>query len=154
TLERVYRINEDSICHIHGKVGDANEDIYLGHGEDDGVSDSFQTMGAESNLSELKYALYKNTDEAWNKHADYFDRIGNELVDIHSFGFGFSDVDLKYIRKIAEMLGSDKVKGITWYINKYTDTQRHDGSRGGMKLAEQIKKVENMGFKVIVDDRW
>ncbi len=154
TLERVYKIKEDLVCHIHGKVGDANEDIYLGHGEEDSVFESLQTMGAESNLSELKYALYKNTDEAWDKHLDYLCRIGDELVDIHSFGFSFSDVDLKYIKRIAEMIGSDKIKGITWYINRYTDIQRHNGSIDGNKLAEQISKVEDMGFKMAVDNRW
>ena len=151
TLERVYEIDENSICHVHGKVGDSDEDIFVGHGEDDGVEESFQIMGAESNLSSLKYALYKDTADAWNRHTDFFDRIGQELVDIHSYGFSFSDVDLYYAERIAEMIDATKV---TWYINSYTDSERKRGTRNGRKLDEQIKKVEALGFKIAVDNRW
>ncbi|MBR1742967.1 MAG: hypothetical protein IJ733_14085 [Lachnospiraceae bacterium] len=79
TLERVYEIDECSVCHVHGRVGDSSKEIFLGHGEEDGVSEAFGIMGAESNLSLLKRSLYKDTAKAWNRHTDFFDRIGDEL---------------------------------------------------------------------------
>lgn len=151
TLERVYGIDENIICHIHGKVGDSNEDIFLGHGEEDGVEESFQIMGAESNLSLLKFSLYKDAADALSRHIEFFDRIGEDLIDIHSYGFSFSDVDLFYARQIAERVDVTKV---IWYINSYTDSERKGNTRNGRKLDEQIKKVEELGFKVVLDNRW
>ena len=151
TLERLYGINENDICHIHGKVGDKNEDIFFGHGEDDGVKESFEIMGAESNLSFLKDALYKDTEDAWSRHADFFDRIGTDLTDIHSFGFSFSDVDFYYVQRLAEKVDVAKV---TWYINQYADLECRNGTINGRYLAAQLKKAQDLGFKVVVDGRW
>nr|WP_297705296.1 AbiH family protein [uncultured Butyrivibrio sp.] len=151
TLEQVYGIDERNICHVHGKVGDCKEDIFLGHGEEDGEVEAFEILGAESNLTNLKRLLYKDTADAWNRHLDFFDRIGGDLVDIHSYGFSFSDVDLYYAERIAEIVDTAKV---TWYINKFTDSERNSGTRKGRVLNEQIKKVEVLGFKVVADNRW
>lgn len=151
TLERLYGIDENNICHIHGKVGDKNEDIFFGHGEDDGVKESFEIMGAESNLSFLKYSLYKDTAKAWSRHADFFDRIGTDLIDIHSFGFSFSGVDFYYVQRLAEKVDATKV---TWYINQHADLERRNGTINGRYLAAQLKKVEDLGFEVVVDGRW
>ncbi|MBO4594898.1 MAG: hypothetical protein J5697_04280 [Clostridia bacterium] len=43
TLEKIYSINESSVCHIHGTV---NQDIYFGHGDCDNPyeSDKFSLM--------------------------------------------------------------------------------------------------------------
>ena len=151
TLEKVYGINEDVVCHVHGKVGDENDDIFLGHGEEDSVVEAFEIMGAESNLGTLKRSLYKDTAEAYGRHQEFFDRIRDDLVDIHSYGFSFSEVDLYYVKRIAEKVDATKV---TWYINKYTDIERNDKSMSGRKLNEQIKKIEALGFKIMVDKRW
>ncbi len=95
--------------------------------------------------------LRKDTNGAYTKHKDFFDRIDNELVDIHTYGFSFSDVDMYYVKKIAESVDPTC---ITWYINKYDADKRTEDSPQGRKLDAQIKKVEAMGFKIVVDDRW
>ncbi len=151
TLERVYDITNEKICHIHGKVGESQEDIYFGHGDEDSISESSYQAGSESNLDELKTVLRKDTNGAYTKHKDFFDRIDNELVDIHTYGFSFSDVDMYYVKKIAESVDPTC---ITWYINKYDADKRTEDSPQGRKLDAQIKKVEAMGFKIVVDDRW
>ena len=92
-------------------------------------------------------SLYKDTTDAWNRHLDFFDRVGDELVDIHSYGFSFSNVDLFYVEMIA---GKLDVLKVTWYINKIDDELRKKGSRQGKRLDEQIKKVEVFYYEKII----
>lgn len=151
TLEKVYGIEDEKICHIHGKVGDNPERLLVGHGEEDGVKESFQTMGADSNLNELKRLLKKDTEDAFDRNVDFFDRIGGGLESIHTFGFSFSDVDLYYIQKIAERTDPSKV---TWYINKFDDAKRYGTDWKSIKFKRQMDKVAAMGFNILVDNRW
>ena len=55
------------------------------------------------------------------------------------------------MERIAEKVDTSKV---TWYINKFTDSERKENTDKGRKIEEQIRKVENLGFKVAVDGRW
>ena len=151
TLEKVYEIRKDLICHIHGIVGDDNKNIFFGHGEEIESENFYSETGSESNLKELKRILKKDTFEAYCKHSSFFDRIGDDLVDIHSFGFGFSDVDLYYVRRIAEKI---KNKSVVWYINKYDDEMRNKKSYEGQQFKKQLDKIVKMGFEVEVDSRW
>lgn len=151
TLEKVYGIKDEKICHIHGKVGDNPERLLVGHGEEDGVKESFQTMGADSNLNELKRLLKKDTEDAFDRNVDFFDRVGGGLESIHTFGFSFSDVDLYYIQKIAERTDPSKV---TWYINKFDDAKRYGTDWKSIKFKRQVDKVAAMGFNILVDNRW
>ncbi len=151
TLEKVYNISSDAICHIHGMVGSDFDDVYFGHGDSTTFDEMSEVIGARHNLQKLKDTLKKDTQQAYEKHMDFFNRITEELRDIHSFGFSMSDVDLFYIVKIAERIAPSKV---TWYLNGYDDKRRREDSEGGRKLNGQIEKIKTMGFNIAVDDRW
>lgn len=151
TLEMVYGIEAEKICHIHGKVGDKREDIFVGHGEETDIEEPLQMMGAASNFRELKQVLKKDTLAAYRKHMDFWNRLGLELESIHSFGFSFSDVDMFYIKKIANRVNA---KNVIWYINKHDDELRNMDCRKGKEMLEKIKKIEKFGFKIQVEDKW
>lgn len=139
SLEKVYGISKDSICHIHGKVGDVPEKIFFGHGDEEDGPEWADSLGSESNFSELKRELKKDTSTALDEHIDFFKRMG-DLETIHSFGFGFADVDMFYIEEIAERVDPNSV---TWFLNSYDRDN-----------AKKRQKLENLGFHVAVDGRW
>lgn len=139
TLEEVYGINSNLICHIHGQVGDSPERICFGHGDDESVPEWADSLGADSNLTELKRELQKDTRRALKLHEHFFENM-NEIETIHSFGFGFADVDMYYIEEISKRIDLSKA---IWYLNK------HDN-----KGTEKRRKLERMGFCVDVDYRW
>jgi hypothetical protein len=135
TLETLYGIS--NICHIHGVVGDPEEDIFFGHGDVDDIPESMESLGADWNLNELKIDLRKNTEAALHKHWDFFEGL-HGVRSIHSFGFSFSPVDMVYIQEIAR-----RAKGVTWYLDEYANG--HTESRSILK---------RLGFKVEVEHRW
>ena len=139
TLEVVYGIPDDKICHIHGKVGDAPEKILFGHGDEDDVQEWADSLGADLNFSELKRELKKDTMTALGEHIDFFKKM-DELETIHSFGFGFADVDMYYIEKIAEQVDPN---GVIWFLSSFDRNN-----------TEKREKLENLGFHVAVDGRW
>lgn len=67
TLEEVYGINEDRVCHIHGKQG---ENILFGHGNTKDYTDEYMSknIGSENSLSELDNFLKKDTKQAMKEH--------------------------------------------------------------------------------------
>ncbi len=139
TLEVVYGIPDDKICHIHGKVGDAPEKILFGHGDEDDVQEWADSLGADLNFSELKRELKKDTMTALGEYIDFFKKM-DELETIHSFGFGFADVDMFYIETIAEIVDPN---GVIWFLSSFDRNN-----------AEKKEKLENLGFHVAVDGRW
>ncbi len=139
TLEKAYGISDDSICHIHGKVGDDPEHIFFGHGDEEDAPEWADSLGSESNFSELKWELKKDTMTALGEHIDFFKRMAG-LETIHSFGFGFSDVDMFYIEEIAERVDPNSV---TWFLSSFDRNNN-----------EKRQKLENLGFHVAVDGRW
>ena len=151
TLEKVYGIEDDKICHIHGKVGDDPERLLVGHGEVEEIHESLQTMGADFNLNELKRILRKDTEDAFGRNIGFFDRIGRGLESVHTYGFSFSDVDMYYVKKIAERTDPSQ---ITWYINKFDDGKRNGTGPENNKFKKQLDKVAAMGFNIVVEKRW
>ena len=146
TLEEGYGINSEKICHIHGKVGDEYEQIFFGHGEMIEYEDDREnpvlwadSLGADSNLIELKMELLKDTNKALENNIDFFEDM-SEVESIHSFGFGFGEVDMVYIEEIANRVNLGNVK---WYINKY--------DRDYTNIPGKLKEL---GFQVEVDTRW
>lgn len=139
TLEKVYGIRD--VCHIHGKIGDSEDDIFFGHGDDDEYPESIASFGADVSLNTLKRKLRKDTQSALARHGRFFDSLGN-VTAIHSFGFSFSRVDMVYIEKIARI-----APGAVWYLNKFDATENEN-------RAEIIRTLNNLGFVVKVDTRW
>lgn len=132
TLEVVYQVKAEKVCHIHGKRG---EKLILGHGADEGEDVYNRNMqiytGAENTLSEIHYMLKKDTDKAILQHKDFFDSLDPEIERIYSHGFSFGKVDLPYIEKICECLPTEN---ITWYLNDY-DIDKHESYQQILKDA-------------------
>ena len=114
TLEEIYGISGEFICHIHGVQGG---DILFGHGNTKDYTDEYmeENTGSENLLSDLDGFLRKDTKQALKEHKLFFDSIGDQIKDVYSIGFSFADVDLIYIKEICKMLPADAV----WNLNNF-----------------------------------
>lgn len=122
-LEQVYGINE--VCHIHGCIG---EELVVGHGNDEDRSEEYmaQHIGSENSLYELDNILRKDTKKSLRKNNWFFDSI-QEVEQIYSFGFSYSDVDMLYIKTIIKKLRN--IDNVVWFFNNYHTSEHDDFKR-------------------------
>ncbi|MBN1062484.1 hypothetical protein DVV95_11780 [Clostridium botulinum] len=132
TLEIVYEVN--NICHIHGKRG---ENLLFGHGNEEDYFNKYMKshIGSEGPLTELDNILKKNTGKAIIDNQNFFNSLSNEINEIYSYGFSFSNVDEKYIKEICNKVSTNN---ITWYLNDFDKEQQRE------KYIDTIRKC---GFK-------
>lgn len=130
TLEDVYLISENQICHIHGVQG---EKIIFGHGNRHDQDESKYDFGMEG-IDDVHEALRKPTEKVI-RETDVFDKLKSFAIkNIYSWGFSFSKVDQCYLEEICKNLDT---KLITWYI--------HDHSKD--KFGKFAKILCACGFK-------
>lgn len=140
TLESVYEISVNNICHIHGKAGE--KELYFGHGTED-LSDVYDELqgsstGSEDSISNLIENLKKDTKKAYGKSKNFFENL-KDIDKIYSYGFSFSDVDLFYVKKIIEQLNN---RNVTWFLSSYEDENTR-------KIY--VEKLKRCGFSGKID---
>lgn len=103
TLEDVYKINTNSVCHIHGKMG---SDIVVGHGDDNPYATSLHYYGTfDYGFDFAKSILRKNVDKAYKENKGFFDKVGESSISQFVFyGFSFSSIDTFYLNKVIELV--------------------------------------------------
>ena len=131
-LEYLYLIEENKICHIHGKSG---EEILFGHGDDNDYSEKYmqRNIGSEYQLYELDMVLKKDTRLALRNHITFFEKVDERVQEVYSFGFSYGDVDLIYIRELCRKLSGNAI----WYLNDYDIN----------KAMEFQNKIRKCGFR-------
>ena len=123
TLEEIYGISKDRVCHIHGVICSENEDeeIVFGHGnndvKDDKLFEKYQAeyTGSENILTSLFESLKKDTLTALKNHRAFFDEIDEEITEVYTVGFSFSKVDLIYISEVCKKLSDN----VVWYFDEF-----------------------------------
>ncbi|TKI48248.1 bacteriophage abortive infection AbiH family protein [Lysinibacillus tabacifolii] len=134
TLQEVYDISEDNICHIHGRQG---EEIFFGHGNTQYYYEAYMQshIGSESSLTEIDNQLRKQTQVALENNLVFFEQIESENInEIYSYGFSFSDVDAIYMEEIFRRINTENV---IWYLNDYDKEI----------IGSQITSLKDLGFK-------
>ncbi|MBR3342488.1 MAG: bacteriophage abortive infection AbiH family protein [Clostridiales bacterium] len=139
TLEEIYKVADNNVCHPHGIVGDPKEYIIFGHGAETPDRDK-EFYLYQSTLNDLHEELRKNTLSPKYELKNWLDGI-KDITEIYSYGFSFSEVDLGYIEEIKNHVNLLKT---VWYLNNYDYTYN----------PEYKKKLENLGFTVKPDMRW
>ena len=141
TLEDIYCIPSNQICHIHGIQG---KEIIIGHGvekshlapetyfDDEYGYESGYDIGMEG-LEDIHNSLRKPTKQIIEKTPFFAELKSHCIKNIFSWGFSFSEVDLCYIREICTILDTEK---ITWHL--------HDWGNGDSNRFEQI--LRKSGF--------
>jgi len=140
TLEHIYDISEDNICHIHGvSKGTKNlndsalEDLIFGHG-----CESFDTD--VTNIVSTAYNITKKpVNQCIEKNLSFFEKLGG-IKNIYSYGFSFGDVDMPYMEKICHSIRN--TTSVTWHFNDFRIAEYR------MLYEEKIRKA---GFKGTFD---
>lgn len=116
----MYNIPNSNICYLHGKK---DSEIFFGHGNnvEDQAYNQANSVGSEGQLFELDEYLKKDTKEAYRQHSTFFQNLSNlNIENIYAYGFSFSSVDQYYLKKMSDIVDTDKV---TWWFNNYHKTQ-------------------------------
>lgn len=130
TLEYVYGMDSSNICYIHGQretdvalqqeksmlpLGKNNSHLVVGFGS------KYLKNRKEARKRSLLIELYKDTESIIYHYKDFFDRIvHDEIKEIYTWGFSFSDVDMPYIKKICDVLRQEESDSeMTWFIVPY-----------------------------------
>lgn len=119
-LEDIYEaINVE---HFHGVQ---HGEIVIGHAEERKEFESFY-IGADWSLSQIHYALKKDTEKIINDFDFFFDNLAF-IKGIYTFGFSFSQVDLPYIQKICQSIDTSNV---TWYLHTFHNDEERKRFKG------------------------
>ncbi len=140
TLEAVYDIDSNRICHIHGSCHSEENDIFFGHGGIEPVEADTTYWGIQDAFEHLWNYLKKDTNKAISRHMVFFHKL-SDVKEIYSYGFSFSDVDMVYIEMISMMVNPSKVK---WFFNKYDWDNNY----------EYVAKIQKFGYSVCKTEIW
>ena len=133
-LENVYGIEENRICHIHGKIG---EKLIFGHANDDReFSDNLMLGEADIIFSEMHRSLRKDTATCIQENIDFLNRI-SETEEIYILGWSMGDSDKEYIELLKEKL---KGKKVVIHFTNYDKT--HDN------IPAFMDKLEGLDYEV------
>ena len=153
-LELVYRIPNESIMHIHNKVG---EELIFGHGKDvkkfnvkkalygydntdleevenDIIMDIGHEKFAEYAVCEFYDKMSKDTNKIINTHLNYFSSL-SDIDEVIVIGHSYNEIDYPYFKKISESI-SHKA---TWTLHYFSDKDKVNAER----LMSEIKRYGN-----------
>jgi hypothetical protein len=141
TLEHIYDIPENNICHIHGTSqgtknlnGLASEELIFGHGRESFETDVTNIINTAYNITK------KPVNQCIENNRSFFEKLGY-ISNIYSYGFSFGDVDMPYIEKICHSIRN--TTNITWHFNDFKINECR-------KLYEE--KIRDAGFNGTFDE--
>ena len=137
TLEELYHVPVENVCHIHGKQGGP---LIIGHDKPDiyNLDDNMEPtldFGMEG-ISDIHHSLRKPTEKIY-KQTQFFKNLCTEtqqISDIFSWGFSFSKVDLFYIEKLCQIIDTT---GITWHLHDFDPS----------KISSYTQALVSCGFQ-------
>jgi hypothetical protein len=136
TLEKIYRIDENKIYHIHGECTESVEDnLIIGHGNDRRINEIKRDIekfegndfeqASRNRENELKCICYNLTelrkDVAFciKESKRFFNRIVDKPDKIQVYGLSLGDVDIPYLVYIRERWPDAK-----WRFSYYFEDQK------------------------------
>ena len=145
TLEDLYGIIGDRILHIHGQLGDERGSLVLGHGGNvatptysPDVVEIEDAWGEEEKAAESARQVVllwrKPVSELINQYHDFWERL-NDVANVYTLGFSFSEVDLPYIKKVAmHVLLMTAKWHIGWHKDGEAEKFRKAASASGVDI--------------------
>lgn len=132
TLEKVYNIDKEKICYIHGNVVDEKQ-IYFGHGNsmtyDDFIADlDINYLSIADGQCLINDILRKDVRKVLDNERSFFEQL-NDTLEIYSYGFSYSGVDKIYIEKICQYIPCNA----QWFIHHYPTEEEKNEYRDVIK---------------------
>lgn len=131
TLENLYNIPYENVCHIHV----FNKNFIFGHGalknKTMKYNNDYKNINIARTFQQITESLRKNTSRCLAQNKIFFAKLNN-ITDIYSYGFSFSNVDLPYINRICQVVNTSNA---TWHQymyngNDYTEVLKDCGFNG------------------------
>ena len=120
TLEVVYKIPSDRICHIHGRCNKVDENILVGHhkmvpiNQIENKDYPFLEEQGKINIAKEMNTLYKDCHANIDNNKRFFSLLKN-IDRVVILGHSMSDIDLPYLGRIKNEVSQDT----HWFISKY-----------------------------------
>lgn len=154
TLEKIYQISPNNICHIHGKchqgysrpissiyifdhdVQRCNSAIKFGHNKQYDIDEEhdFAYYGIREIIEDTVNALNKQVSQNITQNKWFFDRLkDSDIRHVYSYGFSYSETDENYIKEIIKCIDNPN---ITWHFDDYDND----------KNLEYQKKIRQYGY--------
>ncbi|MDY0211797.1 MAG: bacteriophage abortive infection AbiH family protein [Desulfuromonadaceae bacterium] len=146
SLEHIYGIPKENIFYIHGKIGDPNTEIILGHAwnpadipdlNDVPDPEDMDTRVMEGNeiLNDYFKKTFKQTDQIIKQNKQFFDSL-KSISEIRILGHSLSEVDFKYIEVISKVVMPNCSWKISYYNNNEINNHRSVMERLNVKNQE------------------
>lgn len=145
TLEKYYNIDDENICHIHGKSSDNKSRIVLGHGTEpssiktkrrqppEGLSEEeldewneenanlydYSSESAKSEILSYFKKAFKDTQSIISNNVSFFERL-RDVENIYVLGHSISSVDIEYFKTVKQC-ATPQAK---WYVTYYNDDEK------------------------------
>lgn len=122
TLERIYRIASDKVCHIHGCIIDSDPLICGGERPDFELpiaEEDFRIREGNSILTRWQQTVWKNADYNISQHYAFFDRL-SDIDEVIVMGSSMGVVDIPYFTKIYRSIQSEAKWGFYCHSEENT----------------------------------
>ena len=102
TLENIYKVSENNICHIHGKRHSSEKYIYGHNSEKDAIlGDNSADDNAFSKIEECYLGLSKDCYKQIQNNKCFFDRIKESKISrVVVYGCSLGEIDMPYFHEI------------------------------------------------------
>ncbi len=121
TLEEVYKIPSNQICHIHNRVS-VNEKPIVGHNHKFQIVEHYDMTIGERNekkrLEDVLNGLIKQYRFNIKQHRKFFEKINTEIDAVIIFGHSLGDIDMPYFKWIKMHVNSNAKWHILWHYDK------------------------------------
>ena len=144
TLEELYGIPMENVLHIHGRVGDAPEEMYLGHGGELLPRNESKFDDFVDEYGQIDYSLFPDANDdvserqaidtgeaqviSWKKPVSQIIAKNEHLwlsfstvKQVFIYGLGFSSVDMPYLKRIKAVVPESAV----WQVSYHSIEDMH-----------------------------
>lgn len=145
TLQHVYNVNDDNILHIHGKVGQDESEIVLGHSWNPEIipdlndipnPEDMDTRIMEGNdiINSYFGKTFKPSAKIIESNIDFFSNLKG-VTKIFVLGHSLSEVDLPYFEEIIKNVDINSEWLITYYGDEELESHKNTIDELGVKNA-------------------
>lgn len=161
TLEKVYRVRERQILHIHGSVDRLNSgEPVIGHG------DNARRENAKRKAREAAKNYWEKESSIYNALANYYDRTRKDvrfylyfykdffdrlnLIDaVVVIGHSWGEVDMPYFRKIL----SNTKDNTIWHIYYFEDEEKIVFLNKALEIGIKRENIKMLNAKQFYDKK-
>ena len=144
TLEKLYGIDRESICYIHGNACES-DNLILGHRnnsyypewDDTNTDVDVRLLNAGVFMEQFRKDTFKPIEQICSSNKKFNHFISEyQYLDIYMLGLSYNDIDKPYIEKISKKQKSK------WHFACYNNEDRH-------KVPKYAEEIDVFDYSII-----